>query len=162
MNTGSKTIDNLPPAKIQTPNSTRGPQNNKQSLHQSFHNTMFGEKLAWGYPGNRIRTQGFQNNWFRSKYQVNGFIFLCCNTASGIILGMGSTNDTRRYIVTHCIIGRAHTRNDPWACHLLAIFGANTPIPCHMAEPQSIIHRSDNVELWGNWFHCYLPWRHLQ
>ena len=29
------------------------------------------------------------------------------------ILGMGSTDERRRYIVTPPLIGRAHTKNDP-------------------------------------------------
>ena len=32
---------------------------------------------------------------------------------SGIILGMGSANERRRYYVTPSLIGRAHTQNDP-------------------------------------------------
>ena len=31
----------------------------------------------------------------------------------GIILGMGSANERRRYIVTSSLIGRAHDKNDP-------------------------------------------------
>ena len=32
----------------------------------------------------------------------------------GIILGMGSANETWRYNVTSSLIGWAHTQNDPW------------------------------------------------
>ena len=31
----------------------------------------------------------------------------------GIILGMGSANERRRYYVTPSLIGRAHTKNNP-------------------------------------------------
>ena len=31
----------------------------------------------------------------------------------GVILGMGSANERRRYIVTSSLIGWAHTQNDP-------------------------------------------------
>ena len=34
---------------------------------------------------------------------------------AGIILSMGSANESRRYIVTSSLIGWAHTQNDPWA-----------------------------------------------
>ena len=33
---------------------------------------------------------------------------------SGVILGMGSANERRRYIVTSSLIGWADTQNDPW------------------------------------------------
>ena len=33
---------------------------------------------------------------------------------TGIILGMGSANERRRYIITPPLIGWAHTQNDPW------------------------------------------------
>ena len=32
---------------------------------------------------------------------------------AGIILGMGSANERRRYYVTHSLIARAYTQNDP-------------------------------------------------
>ena len=35
--------------------------------------------------------------------------------APEIILGMGSANERRRYIVTASLIGWAHTQNDRWA-----------------------------------------------
>ena len=35
--------------------------------------------------------------------------------SSGIILGMGSANERRRYIVTPSLIGRGHTQNDSWS-----------------------------------------------
>ena len=35
--------------------------------------------------------------------------------SSGIILGMGSANERRRYYVTPSLIGRAHTQNDSWS-----------------------------------------------
>ena len=35
------------------------------------------------------------------------------DTIWGIILGMGSANERRRYIVTSSLIGWAHTQNDP-------------------------------------------------
>ena len=34
---------------------------------------------------------------------------------AGIILSMGSANESRRYIVTSSLIGWAYTQNDPWA-----------------------------------------------
>ena len=40
--------------------------------------------------------------------------------AAWIILGMGSANERRHYMVTPPLIGRAHTQNDPWGvtpCH---------------------------------------------
>ena len=33
-----------------------------------------------------------------------------------IILGLGSANERRRYIVTSSLIGWAHNLNDPWGC----------------------------------------------
>ena len=33
---------------------------------------------------------------------------------SGIIMGMDSANERRRYNVTSSLIERAHTHNDPW------------------------------------------------
>ena len=39
----------------------------------------------------------------------------------GIILGMGSANERRRYIVTPPLIDRAHTQNDPWLTSCLSI-----------------------------------------
>ena len=33
---------------------------------------------------------------------------------AGIILGMGSANERRRYVVPPPLIGWAHTQNDPW------------------------------------------------
>ena len=33
---------------------------------------------------------------------------------SGIIVGMGSANERRRYNVTSSLIGWAHTQNGPW------------------------------------------------
>ena len=36
---------------------------------------------------------------------------------SGIILGMDSANERRRYIVTPPLIGWAHTQKDPWILH---------------------------------------------
>ena len=38
-------------------------------------------------------------------------------TMAGIILGMSSANERRRYNVTPPLIGRAHTQNDP--CHVI-------------------------------------------
>ena len=35
------------------------------------------------------------------------------NKTPGIILGMGSANESRRYYVTPSLIGQAHTQNDP-------------------------------------------------
>ena len=39
---------------------------------------------------------------------------VCRSSISGIILGMGATNESRRYVVTSALIGWAHTQNDPW------------------------------------------------
>ena len=36
---------------------------------------------------------------------------------TGIILGMGSANERRRYYVTPSLICRAHTQNAPWFIH---------------------------------------------
>ena len=42
---------------------------------------------------------------------------------TGIILGMGSANERRRYNVTSSLIGWAHTHNDPWKHNTSHIFG---------------------------------------
>ena len=39
-------------------------------------------------------------------------IVIACNNYSGIILGMDSANENRRYYGTHSLTGRAHTRNE--------------------------------------------------
>ena len=44
-------------------------------------------------------------------------MLLFYNTGTGIILGMGSANERRRYNVTSSLIGRAHTQNDPRMKH---------------------------------------------
>ena len=69
--------------------------------------------------------------WFPSKCWNGGFVILIPRSAScfsvnpchrpfenkhyttGIILGMGSSNKRRRYIVTSSLIDWAHTKNDP-------------------------------------------------
>ena len=39
---------------------------------------------------------------------------ICCTWCTGIILGTGSANERRRYIVTPPLIGCAHTQNNHW------------------------------------------------
>ena len=52
----------------------------------------------------------------RNPIMLRGFDHFTCRprTYTGIILGMGSTNERRRYIVTSSLIGWAHIQNDPW------------------------------------------------
>ena len=54
---------------------------------------------------------------FRSKKLSSQFRYpklLTLHLMAGIILGMGSANGRRRYIVTPPLIGWIHTQNDPW------------------------------------------------
>ena len=41
--------------------------------------------------------------------------------SAGIIRGMDSANDRRRYIVTSSLIGRTHTQNDPYKWPILTL-----------------------------------------
>ena len=69
-----------------------------------------------------------QQDWHDfNEYDDVGFTFGCLSFRwynitrtpnPGIILGMGSSNETRRYYVTPLLIGRAHTQNDPESIEL--------------------------------------------
>ena len=52
---------------------------------------------------------------------------------SGIIFGMGSANERRRYIVTSSLIGWAHTNNDPGLSICSGYWKQNRP---HSQIPQ--------------------------
>ena len=46
----------------------------------------------------------------------------CKPKFSGIILGMGSANERRRYIVTLSLTGWTHAKNDPWFWYISYIY----------------------------------------
>ena len=85
-------------------------------------------------------------------------------TISWIILGMGSANERRRYIVTPSLIGRAHSHNDPcmwyhsmWVWLLLWLFWFQ-PSPSRYFQ-EKWCQSWDNTDLeqpiqclsWDNW-----------
>ena len=61
-----------------------------------------------------LKTLLTYNHWHHPNMEHSYASFRC---SSGIILGMGSTNERWRYNVTSSLIGRAHTQNDQ--CSLL-------------------------------------------
>ena len=70
-------------------------------------------------------TTGFshvQNLYLFMKVSIQWHLFYLCFV--GIILGMGSANDRRHYMVMSFVIGWTHTQNDPCfvpscpACHI--------------------------------------------
>ena len=57
----------------------------------------------------------------------------------GIILGVGSANERRRYHVTPPLIGYAHTRKNPWyaECTSYFFFITNTPPSSSISPPNA-------------------------
>ena len=51
--------------------------------------------------------------WCRQLHALLFSTLMVHRTDPGIILGKGSANERRRYIVTSSLIGRAHAQNDP-------------------------------------------------
>ena len=65
----------------------------------------------------------FFMQWIHSKIYAGGSRLL-----PGIILGMGSANERRRYYVTPPLIGRAHTQNDPKLAFVIVRYVMILPI----------------------------------
>ena len=66
-----------------------------------------------------------QQGWYMDDYNVFKVCCISCiyqnHALDRIILGMGSANERRRYIVTPFLIGWAHTQND--LCLYIMLYG---------------------------------------
>ena len=61
-----------------------------------------------------LRVHGLNECW--GSYRNSRHIGMASLTSWGIIPGMGTANERRRYIVTSSLIGWAHALNDPCLC----------------------------------------------
>ena len=82
-----------------------------------------GPAVTWGLAEWLWRT-GHTCCWGQCVYDVTVMCqqYLCLYRLAGIILGMGWTNERRRYNVTPSLIGPAHTQNDPWVWNISLVY----------------------------------------
>ena len=79
-----------------------------------FTKSQWGESISMSSPWREVPIDQSHSDGWPSHHDIAFML--------GIILGMGSVNERRRYIVTASLIGWAHTQNDAYMSSLIWVF----------------------------------------